>query len=238
MRKLFIILCACVGFVTLAPAIASARSSVAPGDTANVKVETIPGQHFDEVIEQQAKKSWPWYVIRASGIVAAITLAALMLSGIGSVTGHFFKVLEPLTAWATRRAMGIMFVAAIAIHMLTLLVDHYAPFTIAELLVPFASDLKPVTLFGINFGSLFVALGIFAFYGSLLIMITSLIWIDTKPRLWKWLHYVSYLVVAMVAIHGLYLGTDISKAGGVPWLITLGIVAIFIVIRLRRVGST
>jgi predicted ferric reductase len=167
--------------------------------------------------------SWPWYIVRGSGIVAAISLIILTLSGIGSISGLTFKYLEPITAWATHRALGIIFGISIILHMGGLLFDHFVSFSLLNVLVPWLSNYKPVTLLGIHLGSIAVALGILAFYAVALVIITSLIWVESKPYLWKLVHMLSYVVLVFVFVHALYLGTDL-QSGLLRWLwITVGI---------------
>jgi hypothetical protein len=211
---------------------------VAAAPDATVRVDTVPGQSLNTIVEQRAERSWPWYLTRASGLIAGVSLIALLLSGIGSVTGHFFRFLEPLTAWATHRAIGIVFAASVVVHMTTLLFDHFVPFTLGEVLVPWASNYQSVSLLGLNLGSVFVALGILAFYGALIIVITSFLWVDKKPRRWKIYHYISYFILFAVFLHGLFLGTDLgSGLGRILWYIG-GLAILFaIIIRLRRVRS-
>ncbi len=237
MRKLFIY---CMVLACALGVFGFTRQAVAAEvKDSSVTVETIPGETLTQIITKRAEHSWPWYIVRASGIVAGVSLVALMLSGIGSVTGHFFKLLEPITAWATHRALGIAFVASVVIHMVTLLFDKFAPFTILHLLVPWASPLKPITLFGVNLGSLFVALGVLAFYGSIIVLITSLFWIEKKPHLWKLVHFVSYAVIAAVFIHGLYLGTDTGHGiGRVLWVLGGIAVLLAVIIRLKRARTS
>ena len=182
--------------------------------------------------------SWPWYVVRASGIIAAITLITLMLSGIGSVTGHTFKFLDPINAWVSHRALGIVFGVSILIHMFGLLFDHFVKFSLLDILVPWLSNYKPVTVLGFQLGSLFLALGVLAFYGAAIIVITSLVWIEKKPYVWKLAHFLSYLVMIFVFIHAIYLGTDLAS-GPLRWLwILLGVsVAGAVGVRLRRANT-
>jgi hypothetical protein len=47
-----------------------------------------------ERIEARVKESWPWFVTRASGFVAAALLFSLVLSGIGMLTGYSFGYLN------------------------------------------------------------------------------------------------------------------------------------------------
>lgn len=184
-----------------------AESQANPG---TIVVQTIPGPTVAQKLADRTKTSWSWYLVRGAGFVAAAALVALMLSGMGLVTGFTFRFLEPLTAWATHRALGIVFGISILLHMLGLFFDHFVPFSLLQLLVPWVSDYKPVTLFGINVGSLYVALGVLAFYGVALVIITSLLWVEKKPYLWKLVHLLSYLVMIFVFIHALYLGTDLT----------------------------
>ena len=182
--------------------------------------------------------NWPWYLVRASGLVAALCLFILTLSGIGMITGSTFKFLEPITAWATHSALGITLAISVLVHIFTLLLDHYIGFNLRGILVPFATNYQSVTLFDQHLGSLYVAMGIIAFYLLLLIIITSLTIIGSKARLWKSVHFLTYAVVVLVFFHSLYSGTDLKD--GLPRLtwIVAGIGAIIAVFaRLYRAGT-
>ncbi len=214
-------------------------SGVVKAESANpagtIIVQTIPGPTVAQEISERAASSWPWYVTRASGFVAAGALFMLILSGIGLVGGSAFRFLEPLTAWASHRALGFIFGISVLIHMSSLLFDHFVPFNILDVLVPWLSNYKPISLFGFQFGSLFVALGVLAFYGVAAIIITSIVWVDKKPHTWKIFHLLSYLVLLFVFVHALYLGTDL--AGGplrLVWLALGLILALAILYRLWR----
>lgn len=211
------------------------RSVYAESTPGSIVVQTIPGPTVTQKIVDRATGSWPWYLERAAGFVAAGALFILILSGIGLVGGGTFRFLEPLTAWASHRALGITFAVASLIHMFSLLFDHFVSFHILDLFIPWLSNYKPVEIAGFQLGSLFVALGVLAFYGVALIMITSLVWIDKKPYLWKFMHLLAYLVLLFVYIHALYLGTDL--AGGVVRLVWLAgglVLALAILYRLWR----
>lgn len=208
MRKWLII--TSVLILGLSLAVVMSQPAVAQS-SGNIVVQNIPGPSVVEQLTSRALGSWPWYLVRASGIIAAVSLVILMLSGIGLVTGYTFRFLEPITAWASHKALGIVFGISILIHMVGLLFDHFVPFDIPTLLVPWLSNYKPVAVFGLQMGSLFVALGVLAFYCVVLVVITSLLWIEKKPFLWKITHLLSYLVMIFVFIHALYLGTDLAS---------------------------
>jgi predicted ferric reductase len=207
--------------------------------TGSVIVTSIPGPTVIDKIAQRTEGSLPWYLSRASGLVAAGALLLLMLSGIGLITGGMFRFLEPLTAWASHRALGLTFGVAVLVHIFSLLFDHFVSFQFLDLFVPWLSTYKPVTIGGIQFGSLYVALGVLAFYAVAIVIITSLVWVEKKPHLWKLIHFLTYLVMVFVFVHALYLGSDL--ADGIPralWVIGGFIVGIAILARLRRTRTS
>lgn len=237
-KALLLVLILIVGLVLISillmPTVA--QSATNPGI---IVVQTIPDQTLTQQIIGRIQTSWPWYLVRGSGLIAALSLVILILSGLGSVTGQTFKFLEPLTAWASHRALGIVFGISVLIHMAGLLFDHFVSFDLMTLLVPWLSNYKPVTVFGLQLGSLYVALGVLAFYGAAIIVITSLLWVEKKPYIWKSLHLLSYLVLVFVFIHALYLGTDLVS-GFLRWLwIAIGVGGMgLIVYRLWRSRTT
>lgn len=245
MRKLrlvvFLLLLAfATGFTSAAPVFASPASSsgvskFSASDSPNILVAPVQGPTVTSRLESRAKASWPWYITRAAGMVAAISLVLLMLSGIGFITGATFKFLEPLTAWATHKAIAYVFGVSVVIHVVALLFDKFVPFTIAQALVPFLSKYHPVAIGGHQLGSLYVALGIIALYFVLAIILTSILWIDKKPHTWKIFHFVAYLTMIFVFFHALYLGTDLTHGVfRILWIIFGVGVALAVIFRLRR----
>jgi DMSO/TMAO reductase YedYZ heme-binding membrane subunit len=93
-------------------------------------------------------------------------------------------------------------------------------------------------LFGLPFGSLGVTFGVLSLYGVVIIVISSLYWIDSKKRTWKLLHYISYAVAVLVFLHALYTGSDLRYGlFRLAW-IGLGMIVILgIISRLARAGS-
>ncbi|HEV2403726.1 MAG TPA: hypothetical protein VGS08_06025 [Candidatus Saccharimonadales bacterium] len=203
---------------------ASAHSSARPPILHQIAVKTA--------------QSWPWYIARGAGLTAAVLLILLIFSGIGLVTGFTYRLLEPVAAWAVHKAIALAFGASVCIHVFALLFDHYVGFSLWQLLIPFLSHYKPVTIGGMYVGSLYVALGVYAFYIAAIVILSSIYWKEKRPYLWQGLHYLGYLLVILTFFHALYLGADLQH-GWLRWLwITLG-VALFIgiVMRLRRFGT-
>lgn len=201
----------------------------------NLIITTNNDPSLVQQVASRLSVSWPWYTTRAAGLVAAASLILLILSGIGQVTGYTFKFIQPITAWATHRALGLAFLGSIILHVVSLLFDRFVPFNIGDVLIPFASSYKPLSLGGIGLGSLYVALGIISLYLTILVVVTSLLWIDKKPYTWKLIHFVSYFTLVAVFVHALILGTDTGHGWiRIIW-VALGIMTLVAVIhRLRR----
>ena len=190
------------------------------------------------VASKKLKSSWSWYLTRASGIVASVSLVLLMLMGIGQITGGTYKILEPLTAWATHRSLGIAFGVSVVVHVFTLLFDHFIPFNVVQILVPFTSKYHPVTMGSLTLGSLWVAMGILALYLTAAVVITSLIWVDKKPHTWKLIHYVSYGIMVLAFFHALYLGTDLATGSfKFIWIVAGLAVSGYTLLRILRAGT-
>lgn len=183
--------------------------------------------------------SWPWYIIRASGFVGAGLLILLMLSGIGQVTGLTYRVLEPVKAWAVHRAMALALCVVIAVHVGLLLIDKFVPFSLVQVLVPFKSHYtNGHAMLGVSLGSWAVTLGILSMYSVAIIVASSLGWIDTHKRTWKWLHYLSYFVILAVFLHGMSVGTDLRYGTfRTIWIAAFVVVLIGVISRLARTGT-
>lgn len=191
-----------------------------------------------QIATQRFDATWTWYVIRAAGFVAAGLLILLMLSGIGMVTGYTYRFFQPAKAWIVHRALALALSASVIVHVTFLLFDHYVPFNIFQVLIPFASSYKRSKLLGVPVGSLSIALGILAMYAIAIVVLSSLGWIDTKKGLWKKLHYLSYFIIVAVFFHALYTGADLTYgAFRKLWLLIGFILAVAILSRLWRAGT-
>ena len=183
--------------------------------------------------------AFPWYVIRVSGLLGVGLMGLLMLSGIGQVTGLTYRFIEPLKAWAIHKALALGLVAVIAVHVLTLLIDSYMPFSLKQILVPFASGYtNKTTILGVSLGSWGITLGILAMYGLVIVVASSLGWIDSKKKAWHWLHYLSYFIMGAALVHALGVGTEFKDGS---WRLLLlagtGVVLLGVISRLVRAGS-
>lgn len=82
--------------------------------------------------------------------------------------------------------------------MLALLGDTYAPFSVAQLVIPFISDYRP----------LWVGIGVIAGYLALLVTVTFYLRKRIGYNRFRAIHYASFLAYIGAAIHGIFAGTD------------------------------
>jgi len=196
----------------------------------------LGGSSAFQIVAERVSASWPWYVIRAAGFIAAGLIILLMLSGIGQVTGLTYRLVEPIKAWAIHKALAIALCVAIAIHVGFLLIDHFTHFSLSQILIPFTSTYNNGTVFnGLALGGIAIALGVLAMYGVIIIVLSSLGWIDSKRNLWHQLHYISYVVALFVFLHALYSGSDLKYGISRDMWILFGLVIVVgIISRLWR----
>lgn len=191
-------------------------------------------------IAQRAGASWPWYIIRGAGFVAAGLIVLLVLSGIGQVTGIAYKYIEPVKMWAIHKALALALCASIALHVGFLLIDNYVRFSAGQILIPFASTYNNGTkLLSLPLGTLAVGLGVLSMYGVAIIVASSLGWIDSKKSAWRTLHYLSYIVAIFIFLHALYVGSDLKYGTfRMLWILLGAIVSLGLIARLWRAGTT
>ncbi len=149
-------------------------------------------------LQQQKDPQWTWYLARTSGITSYLLLFLSIIIGIGITSGFIFQLCGPLIAWAVHRTVSLALIIFVAIHIITLGLDGYMKFSLADLLIPFYSKYNP----------LYLSLGIIGFYLLVLIIITSLVLIITKYKAWRFLHYLTFPAFVALFMHGVFLGTD------------------------------
>lgn len=164
-----------------------------------------------------------WYVTRASGMVAAVLLVLTLIWGLLITTKLIDR--RGLPAWLTdlHRYLGGLSVVFIGVHLAALVFDSYLEFSWSDLFVPFASSWKAGP----------VAWGVGAFWGLVVVEGTSLLQRRMKRSVWRGLHFLSYPVALMTAIHAVQAGTD---AGNVVFrAVSIGLILVLSALTLFRI---
>ena len=167
----------------------------------------------------------PWLVSRATGITALAALALDVVVGLLVSTrlgdrwiarGHLIE----LHGWLSPLALVL-----VVTHAGSLLADPYIRYDLIDVLIPFAT---PVRRFAVGLGvlSAYLALAVHASFGLRK-------WLGAK--VWRRLHYLSFVALAAAAIHAAAAGTDAARW----WAIALGgtPVAIAVALLVQRIAS-
>ncbi len=144
-----------------------------------------------------------WYVTRASALIAWALMTLSVVWGILLSTRILRRIDNPGWLQDLHRFLGGLSVVMVLLHMVTLMLDGWLKFTPTELLVPFATDFKPIA----------TALGILSFYLLVAVQGSSMIMNRLPRKFWKGLHYASYAVVLLVSFHAGLSGTDVGSLG-------------------------
>lgn len=164
-----------------------------------------------------------WFLIRGSGIAAFALLSAATIWGLLGSTkaaGRWVKA-KPLT-WF-HESLGIGALVATAVHVFVLSIHDYLEFSWVEILVPGASDWRPLP----------VALGITALYGLAIVVVSFYVKKRIGHKVWRAIHFASFGVFVSALVHGVLAGTDAMA----PMMIGLylgsaGVVAVLLALRL------
>jgi sulfoxide reductase heme-binding subunit YedZ len=108
------------------------------------------------------------------------------------------------------RNVSLLSALFLAVHVVTAVADSYVDIGPAAAVIPFASGWRPAE----------VALGALAVDLLVLVVVTSLLRGRLPVRLWRWVHWSSYLLWPLAFLHGVAAGTDVRS--GWALLVTLG----------------
>lgn len=148
-----------------------------------------------------------WFATRATGVIALLLLTATVVLGVAG-TARFATPRWPrILTSGLHRNLSLLSVAFVAAHVLTTVLDSYAPIGWIAAIVPFSSPYRP----------LWLSLGTIASDLLLAVVITSLLRVRLGYRSWRAVHWLSYASWPVALWHGLGTGTD-SK---LPWLLAL-----------------
>ncbi|MFJ8262515.1 ferric reductase-like transmembrane domain-containing protein [Rummeliibacillus sp. NPDC094406] len=139
--------------------------------------------------------TWEW--IRICGFLAYFYFTVSVIFGLFRKSPSITKQKNLL--FHLHLSAGWLGLLALIMHVLLLLIDHYQPYSIIEILVPFTAKYKP----------LLSAIGTISLYVFLVVIMTSDLLIRKMNRqLWKSIHFLVLPAWVMIFLHGVFIGTD------------------------------
>ena len=148
-----------------------------------------------------------WYAARAGGVVAYILLTVVVLLGLTMSSRQRLDRWPRFALEDVHRFGGLLMGTFLVIHVGTIAIDSYLPFSLPSLTVPLVSSYRPVwTALGIVSAELLVALAITNHYRDRI-----------DRRFWRRAHYLNFAVWGAATAHGIGSGTDRNA----PWFIAI-----------------
>jgi sulfoxide reductase heme-binding subunit YedZ len=166
-----------------------------------------------------------WYSTRASGIAAFVILTVVVCIGMSMGGKAQSRKWPKFSVEDIHRFGGLLVGALIGIHVATIALDSFLPFSVVNLLVPFTATYRPLwTGLGIAGAELLLALAVTNHYRKRL-----------PYSFWRKAHYLNFAVWTLATLHGVMSGTDRS----VWWLamiygLAIGSVVTILVWRFAR----
>ncbi len=167
-----------------------------------------------------------WYVIRSTGVIAYVLLAASVIVGL-LISGRSVPAGRPrVDVYELHMFTSLLALAFGLTHALSLLFDNFVRFSTVQIFVPFTSSYRPFS----------VALGIIGLY--LVAAVYASFWARQRIGYGRWrkFHYATFGAFALLTLHGLLSGADAHAS----WLIAIYTTACLAVaaLTLSRIAAT
>lgn len=144
-----------------------------------------------------------WLLARASGLTAYVLLTTTVLAGLVLKSRPFGRALKPATVTDAHRFLTFLALGMLVLHGVALTLDQTVHMPVAALVVPGLSPYRPVA----------VSLGVVACELAALVAVSFSVRRRIGFRVWRRLHWATYLLFLLATVHGVAAGTDSSR----PW---------------------
>ncbi len=166
-----------------------------------------------------------WDLTRSTGAVALVLLTLAVALGVTDVRRWSSPRWPRFLVDSLHRNVSLLAMAFLGLHVLTSVLDSFAPISLLDAFVPFAGSYRP----------LWLGLGAVALDLLLAVTITSLLRQRIGFSSWRAIHWLTYASWPIALLHGLGTGSDVKAT----WLLALSIGCLLIVLAavLARVVS-
>jgi sulfoxide reductase heme-binding subunit YedZ len=148
-----------------------------------------------------------WILARASGITAYVLLWAVVMAGLTLRSRAFRVRLRPAAVTDVHRILALLALGAIALHGCALMLDRVVHLSFAALLIPGLARYRPLP----------TALGVVAAELAVVLVVSFPLRRRIGIRVWRALHWASYVAFAAAAAHGIGAGSDAAQPAA-RWL--------------------
>jgi DMSO/TMAO reductase YedYZ heme-binding membrane subunit len=153
-----------------------------------------------------------WYLTRATGAVALVLLSISVILGVLGTVRFSAPRWPRFAVERLHRDVSLLVIVLLVLHIVTTVLDGFAPITLLDGLIPFISPYRP----------LWLGLGTLSFDLLLALVVTSLARRRLGYRSWRAIHWLAYVSWPIAVLHGLGTGTDTKQW----WMLALTVACV------------
>jgi predicted ferric reductase len=150
-----------------------------------------------------------WYLTRSSGAVALILLTLTLVLGVMDVRRWSTDTWPRFIVDSLHRNVSLLALMFLSLHILTAVLDSFAPISLVNSVIPFTGSYRPFWL----------GLGALSFDLMLAVILTSLLRRRIGHASWRATHWLSYACWPIALLHGFGTGSDVKAT----WLLVISI---------------
>lgn len=157
-----------------------------------------------------------WYLTRSTGAVSLILLTLALVLGVIDV-GRWSSVAWPrFVVDSLHRNASLLALAFLGVHIVTAVLDSFAPISIVNAVIPFTGSYRPFWL----------GLGALSFDMIVAVIVTSLMRRSMGHSTWRAVHWLVYASWPIALLHGFGTGSDVKST----WMLAISILCLIAVI--------
>jgi predicted ferric reductase len=157
-----------------------------------------------------------WYLTRSTGAVAMLLLSLAIALGVADARRWSSPRWPRFAVDSLHRSVSLLAVVFLVLHILTSVLDSFAPISLLDAFIPFAGSYRPFWL----------GLGAISFDLLLAVTITSLMRQRMGYASWRAIHWLTYASWPIALLHGFGTGSDVKST----WLLALSIACLALVL--------
>jgi sulfoxide reductase heme-binding subunit YedZ len=157
-----------------------------------------------------------WYLTRSTGAVSLVLLTLAIALGVIDVQRWSTPRWPRFVVDSLHRNVSLLAMVFLVLHILTSVLDSFAPISLTDAFIPFVGSYRPFWL----------GLGTVSFDLLIAVTITSLVRRRVGYGTWRAIHWLTYASWPIALLHGFGTGSDVKGT----WLLVLSIACLAVVV--------
>ncbi len=159
--------------------------------------------------------SLDWYLTRATGAVALVLLTLAVVLGVADVSRFSSPRWPRFVVDSLHRNASLLALVFLIAHILTSVLDGFAPIGLKDAVIPFVGSYRPFWL----------GLGAVSFDLIVAVIVTSMLRARIGYATWRAVHWLAYASWPIALVHGLGTGSDANAT----WMLAVSILCLLAV---------